>query len=183
MKNIIILLFLLIMISCKSQSPIYTLGQSPINKPTNSYLKDTNNILNKFAGTWIYNQSGKTFTVFLQKLEMTKLINYYVDELNGGYKYVDGSNIIINTLNNSTQDSKLSGFTLWEGDSNKVTLFFYDPERPRMGARVTLTYSNVNGVEKLHWDLRLTGYRASRDPNMNPATDFRVPTNVVLVKQ
>lgn len=171
------------MISCKSQSPVYTLGESPTNKPQNSYLKDTNNVLNKFAGTWIYNQNGKKFTIYLQKLEMTKLINYYVDELNGGYKYIDGSNTIINTLNNSTQDSKLSGFTLWEGDPKKVTLFFYDPERPKMGARVILTYSNVNGVEKLHWDLKLTGYRSSRDTNMNPATDFRVPTNIELIKQ
>jgi len=184
MKNIAILTLFLLNMACNAQSPIYTLGQSPINKPKNSYLKDTNNILNKFAGTWKYSESGKVFTIILNKAEMVNLDDYYVDELQGNFKYLINNNIIANTTtpNFNGKNSRIFGFTLWD-DPNKVTLFFYDPERPRMGARVTLTYSHVNGVEKLHWDLQLTGYRSSRDPNMNPATDFRVPTDVVLVKQ
>lgn len=170
-------------VNCKAQSPVYTLGQSPINKPQNSYLKDTNNILNKFVGTWIYSQNGKIFTIILQKSEMVKLINYYVDELNGSYKFIDNGVTIVDTNNYPLLNSKLTGAQLWEGNPNKVSIYFYDPERPKMSCKVILTYSNINGIEKLHWDLKLTGYVSSRDPNMNPATDFRVPTNVELIKQ
>ncbi len=172
-------------VNCKAQSPVYTLGQSPISKPQNSYLKDTNNVLNKFVGIWKYSENEKQFTVIIQKAEMVKLINYYTDQLQGNYTYILNGNYIVNTIttNFSGKQSRLKGATLWEGDANKVTLFFYDPERPKMSCRVTLTYSNTNGVEKLHWDLKLTGYISSRDPNMNQATDFRVPTNVELIKQ
>jgi len=172
------------MISCKSQSPIYTFrdGNLPSKIPENAYIKDTNNILNKFTGIWKYESNGKSFVINLQKT-MESLSNYYVDELNGYYKYINGASTIVDTSNFPTNKSKITGRWFRDGNLNKVTLFFYDPERPIMSCEVDLTYSNVNGVEKLNWDLRLTGYRASRDPNMNPATDFRVPTNVVLVKQ
>lgn len=188
MKNIIILLFLFIMISCKSQSPVYTLGQSPINKPQNCYLKDTNNILNKFSGTWVYNENGKIFTVVIQKAEMVKLIDYYVDELWGNYKYTVNGNAVVNTDINvfAGENSRIFGFTLWEGNTNKVTLYFKDPERPRVHSNVVLTYSNQNGVEKLHWDLKVTGIvpaQAIPGMSLNPATDVRVPTDVELVKQ
>ena len=185
MKPYLALILISLMINCKAQSPVYTLGQSPINKPQNSYVKDTNNILNKFSGTWIYNYAGKTFTVILNKMEMVNLNEYFVDELEGNFKYHINANIIANTNTGSFtgKNSTINGAKLWEGNSNKVTLFFDDPERPKMSARVTLTYSNTNGIEKLHWDLKLTGLISSRDPNMNPATDFRVPTNVELIKQ
>ncbi|QQV03229.1 MULTISPECIES: DUF6705 family protein [Chryseobacterium] len=183
MKQILAILLLTMIVKCKAQSPVYTLGQSPINKPQNSYLKDTNNILNKFVGTWAYSQNGKVFTIILQKSEMVKLINYYVDELNGSYKFIDNGVIIVDTNNYPLLNSKLTGAQLWEGNPNKVSIYFNDPERPKMSCKVILTYSNTNGVEKLHWDLKLTGYKSSRDPNMNPATDFRVPTNVELIKQ
>ncbi|MGI9652450.1 DUF6705 family protein [Chryseobacterium sp. RLHN22] len=185
MKIFLVILLLTMIVNCKAQSPVYTLGQSPINKPQNSYVKDTNNILNRFAGTWVYSQNGKVFTIILQKSEMIDLNDYYVDELQGNFKYSVNNNMIANTdtSNFSGKNSTIFGFTLWEGNPNKVTLFFSDPERPKIGARVTLTYSNINGIEKLHWDLKLTGYVSSRDPNMNQATDFRVPTNVELIKQ
>ncbi len=185
MKKYLAILLLAMIINCKAQSPVYTLGESPINKPQNSYIKDTNNVLDKFTGTWIYSENGKAFTIIINKAQMVNLNDYYVDELQGNFKYMVNNSIIANTNTSNFlgKNSSIFGFTLWEGDANKVTLFFYDPERPKMSCRVTLTYSNTNGVEKLHWDLKLTGYISSRDPNMNQATDFRVPTNVELIKQ
>ncbi|AZA56222.1 hypothetical protein EG349_15685 [Chryseobacterium shandongense] len=182
MKSVLLLIIFAV-VSFKSQSPVYTLGQSPINKPQNSYIKDTNNILNKFEGTWKYSENGKVFTIVLQKVEMVFIIDYYKDLLKGEYKYINNGITIVDTSNFPLLKSKLTGAKLWEGNANKITLFFDDPERPKMSCEVTLTYSNINGIEKLHWDLKLTGYVSSRDPNMSQATDFRVPTNVELIKQ
>lgn len=185
MKNLIILLCVCLMISCKSQSPIYNLGDESINIPQNSYQKDTENVLNKFAGTWVYSDNGKIFTVTLNKAEMVKLINYYVDELQGSYFYSTNGNIIVNTATPvfTGKNSAISGATLWEGDDNKVKLYFEDPERPKMSARVSLTYSNQNGVEKLHWQLKHTGTLPQLPGDSAPLLNFRVPTDVYLVKQ
>ena len=83
MKQILAILLLTMIVNCKAQYPIYTLGQSPINKPQNSYIKDTNNILNKFTGTWKYSENGKVFIIVLQKVEMVFIIDYYKDLLKG----------------------------------------------------------------------------------------------------
>ena len=50
MKNIIYLLMLTIIFSCKAQTyPLRTYG---IKIPQNAYLKDTNNELPSYEGTW-----------------------------------------------------------------------------------------------------------------------------------
>lgn len=188
MKSIIIFYGLFVVLSCKAQSPIYTKGSGnvPSNIPNNAYIKDTNNILNKFIGTWKYENNGKVFTINLQKSEMIKLINYYVDELNGYYKYTDGSLTIVDTSNYPINKSKLTGAWLWENNPDKVSLIFSDPERDRLSCKVTLTYSNQSGVEKLHWDLKVkTIFQQKIAPGvtLKPGTDVRVPTNVELIKQ
>lgn len=187
MKQLLAIILLLTIMNCKSQSQIYILGNNstPVSMPENSYLKDENNLLNKFVGTWNYQENGKIFTVKFQKAILVKIIDYYEDDIQGNFSYIFNNSIIANTdLPNFTgKKSRIKGARLWAGNHNKVTLFFYDPERPKMSSEVTLTYSNVNGIEKLHWDLKLVGYVSSRDPNMNQATDFRVPTNVELIKQ
>ncbi len=175
------------MISCKSQSPIYTFGDNniPAVIPNNAYIKDTNNILNKFVGTWKYENNGKNFVLDLQKI-MAEFSHYYVDELNGFYKYTDGSLTIIDTSNYTNSESKISGRWFRDGNLNKITLFFYDPERDRLSFEVILTYSNQGGVEKLNWNLKVKNI-SQQNPIpgviLNPGTDVRVPMNMVLIKQ
>ena len=66
---------------------------------------------------------------------------------------------------------------------NKLSLFFYDPARPKMGCKIILTYSNIRGAEKLNWKLLLTGYLPILPGEPTPQLDFRVPTNCELIKQ
>ena len=173
--------------ACKAQSPVYTLGSNsvPIKVPNNAYIKDTNNILNKFTGIWMYQENGKIFTLNLQKSENKKLITYYVDELNGFYKYMNNGSIIVDTSDQPLSKSKITGARISVENPNKIILFFYDPERPRVSSQVDLTYSNQGGVEKLNWELRVTGILPQGVPGktLNPATDVRVPTNMELIKQ
>jgi hypothetical protein len=183
MKNIFFFFVIAITLSCKAQSPIYTLGKSPVVKPDNCYLKDTNNVLNKFAGTWTFVQNNKTFTITLQKAEMVKLMSYYKDKLQGSLKYYGSDGLIMADTESFTgRASKLSGARMWS-DPNKVTIYFTDPDRPKVHGDVILTYSNIGGVEKLDWKLYQTGvdYRLSNEPPV--VQGFKVPTDCVLVKQ
>ena len=78
MKNIITILLLLITFSCKSQ--IYPL-RTYTDVPDNSYLKDTNNELNDYIGTWKATWNNKTIFIYISK-EINKYKLYtYMDYL------------------------------------------------------------------------------------------------------
>lgn len=183
MKQLIILTAILIATACKGQTPVYTLGtQLPNNIPDGCYVKDNNNILDKFTGTWVLNQNGTTFTVTLTKGIMVPIADHYRDDIQGRYKYVVNGNTIVNTENYTGNNSRIQTTFLNFG-TEKIALFFYDPERPKIGSRVFLTYSNVGGVEKLHWELKVMGYQPILPGEPAPQLDFRVPTNCELIKQ
>ena len=183
MKKIIIILALQITIICQAQSPIFTLGAAPLDIPNGAYLKDNDNILDKFVGTWKFNQNGQVFTVTLNKAEMVDLDGYYKDMLKGSYRYVNNGNVVVDTQNLTGTSSRITGAMIWRTDSNKLSLFFYDPARPKMGCKLILTYSNIRGAEKLNWKLLLTGYLPILPGEPTPQLDFRVPTNCELIKQ
>ena len=91
-------------------------------------------------------------------------------------------NTIVNTENYTNGNSKIQ-YVFLNNDLNKIALFFDDPERPKIGAKVFLTYSNVGGIEKLHWELKVMGYQPILPGEPTPQLDFRVPTNCELIKQ
>ncbi|MFC4687017.1 DUF6705 family protein [Epilithonimonas pallida] len=99
MKNIIkfkfIILFLLGIISCKSQQ-VYPLNASAFRTPTNSYFKDLNNELDPYIGTWKGTFQGNTTTLIITKelkrsyemfgknfFEDVLIIKYEVKDTNG----------------------------------------------------------------------------------------------------
>ena len=54
MKKIVnLVLFIVVAINCKAQSPFIDLNDVEPNTP-NYYRKDINNVLNQFEGTYIY---------------------------------------------------------------------------------------------------------------------------------
>jgi hypothetical protein len=183
MKQILILTAILIATTCKGQTPAYTLGtDNPNIIPSNCYFKDNNNILNKFVGTWALDQNGNVFTITLNKALMEPISDFYSDEIQGKYKYVINGNTVVNTESYTGNNSKIKTTFLNFG-TEKIALFFYDPERPKIGSRVFLTYSNVGGVQKLHWELTIMGYQPILPGEPTPQLDFRVPTNCELIKQ
>jgi hypothetical protein len=182
MKQLIILTAILIATACKGQTPVYTLGEIRNETPDGCYVKDNNNILNKFTGTWIFSQNGNTFTVTLNKGLMVPIADHFRDDIQGKYKYVVNGNTVVNTENFTGNNSKIR-FTFLNYGTEKIALFFDDPERPKIGAKVYLTYSNVGGIEKLHWELVVTGYLPILPGEPAPQLDFRVPTNCELIKQ
>lgn len=91
MKQILNILLLLSILSCKAQTIIVPLGSGQdFEKTPNYYLKDVNNEFGKFAGTWKY-QNGNTQIIFKLKKEehYQAASNYnYVDLLVGEYQYI-----------------------------------------------------------------------------------------------
>ena len=124
-KNIILVIAFQLTLSCQSQTPIYTIGESPANKAIGSYIKDTNNTLNKFVGTWTFNQNSQVFTITLQKAEMVNILNeYYKDMIKGSYVYSINNSIIVNTENFTGDNSKITGAMIWRDEPNKLNVFF-----------------------------------------------------------
>ena len=91
MKNIKIILLLFIITSCKAQTPIIPLLGVEGTTPVNAYIKDINNDLDPFVGTYVYTNGGTTFKIVLQKITMAHDIDgdYYEDLLIGEIEYTE----------------------------------------------------------------------------------------------
>ena len=101
MKQIIILISLLLTFySCKAQViPIENFHDYPDDIPNGAYIKDVNNLLDKYIGTWKGNYQGDTFEFRIVKLK-DNFLGISVDELHLRYKITDNNgNTILDTTN------------------------------------------------------------------------------------
>jgi hypothetical protein len=102
MKKIIILVVLLN--SFFAQSQIFGMGTgiSPMDSPAGCYIKDLNNELDVYVGTWKWQQANNIVTFKIQKVvhELFEDTGVYCDYLIGDYKYStnNGVNYIVNTI-------------------------------------------------------------------------------------
>ncbi len=115
MKNITILAFLLFAIASKAQSPIIDINESAMGQPDGYYIKDINNLLNPFEGTYVYTNGGTTFKVILVKKIQQYNGRYYEDLIIGEYQftqnYVEKVNTLaeINVIYNNQRIHKING--------------------------------------------------------------------------
>jgi hypothetical protein len=113
MKNII-KLFLLVTISfnCKAQNqpilrtvPVEETYSDDFDLKSGDYIKDTNNRLNPYVGTWQYNNgSGTILTIKMQKksqlISISRNGNYrYFDKIITTYKLVKNGVTLVDNLN------------------------------------------------------------------------------------
>lgn len=98
MKNILKIFILLTFWNCHAQSPIVDLNDWNGQTPTNIYIKDVNNVLNPFEGTWLYSSGNTTLTIKLKKITMFYNTQYYEDLLIGEYRYVKNGDELFNSL-------------------------------------------------------------------------------------
>jgi hypothetical protein len=72
MKSKIFLTLIMVVLTTiiiNAQSPILSITtERGSNIPDGAYLKDTNNVLDKFTGTWQYTQGNDTLTISIQKI-------------------------------------------------------------------------------------------------------------------
>ena len=104
MKNIILLIALVTILSCKAQTPIIPLADHQADLINNCYHKDIDHDLDPYVGTWKYQNSSSSFTITFQKISQYFNGDYYEDMLVGEYKYINGGVELVNTLANNPSD-------------------------------------------------------------------------------
>ncbi|MBU2938354.1 hypothetical protein KO494_02265 [Lacinutrix sp. C3R15] len=178
MKAIIKLIIILSIISCKAQSPLF---KADPTLPAGTYYKDLNNDLDKFVGTWKWEENNSSFTITLQKIEQYFDGVNYQDMLIGEYKYIDNGNLVVNTLpllsDSSIEGSyhNISGCLILNKfmplpcedcstDERRVKLFFDDQNMTYKQTSFWLRHRIINGIEQI--DAKLIGYRVVDENNV-----------------
>ncbi|SFN44057.1 hypothetical protein SAMN04487989_101439 [Bizionia echini] len=201
MKNIIYINLLVIglTLSCKAQSPIVSLD-APTTTPSGAYLKDLNNELDKFEGTWIFTEGTITFTITLEKKEMVyDGFKYYSDELFGAYSYTTNGVEIVNTFPLITEtetdldNTNIGGNYIIPNnlyvacddcapDERRVKLYFSDPERPYLSVSTVLRYIQDGNVPGQDEQITATIFpHGGMLPDENSPSTIRVPYGEYLM--
>ena len=97
-KNLNILVVLLLSINCKAQTPILDISDSGTGLPNGYYLRDNNNLLNTFEGTYQYTNSNTILKIVLVKKIQQYNQEFYEDLIIGEYQYIENGIEKINTL-------------------------------------------------------------------------------------
>jgi hypothetical protein len=126
MKSKILLSLFIIgsLLSCKAQT--LPLNTSFLDIPNGAYVKDTNNELNPYIGTYKANFNGNEITLFINKqehkLEESSQKNYYMDALVIKYIVKNSSGIVLqDTHNNNLNIAALYSIDI---DSTENTISF-----------------------------------------------------------
>ena len=199
MKRFISSLLILLNIYCfKAQTPMLSLENSD-DFVNGAYYKDLNNELNKFVGTWIYNDGNTSFVIQLQKVEQYYNGEWYEDLLIGEYQYLENGVEVINSLSrlssplvNNAQhyidgNQLLKKMQIIPCDNcgmaeRRVLLFFSDPQRKYLHNKLVLRFIDNNGVETIEVQLFSAGSYIS--PYENAPKEPRVPYgSYELIKQ
>jgi hypothetical protein len=140
MKNIFLLLIILLSFSCKAQQT-YPLNTDYDVVPNYSYLKDTNNELLPFVGTWKATFDNKEITIKVDKIDH-HLVDYVTNKFYRDVLFIRYSikntqgTIIKSTMNLQVDQSGIETIRLFP---NQVLSFSYDGGDCRYGwGRISL---------------------------------------------
>ncbi|WP_419495370.1 DUF6705 family protein [Chryseobacterium bernardetii] len=129
MKNLIIIIAITFgSISCKAQQE-YSINTVPSNIPNGSYIKDINNELDIFVGTYKALYNNKEFVININKVVKKNFIlsglNYYKDALVVKYTIKDLSgNILQSTINNANESKHFITNTIVLSQKNEVRFYY-----------------------------------------------------------
>lgn len=184
-KYLVILKLLIITISCKSQTlPLNTLMD---NIPQGAYVKDLNNELDPYIGTFKANYKGNEITLFINKLEhkFEKRTNkdYFMDVLNVKYIVKNSSGLILqDTSGNNAPNIELYSLGV-NSDDNSVD-FYYSGTNCGIGwGEIILKKLNPTQIS---WDYRPNSLVID-DATCPPGTDktvyLPVTKDLIFTKQ
>lgn len=185
MKKILILFTLhLILLSCAQIYPLNT----NIDVPNGAYIKDLNNELIPYEGTWKGIWGNKTFFLSLNKVKkyMDHKENnpYYKDILAGRFKVLDSSrNILYDNISLPDQDTKIEGLGFIK-NTNRYALFYIDSDICNISGNINLNFVNASNLQ-LNWKFMDTTDiidSSCQYYNSNPFPQ-PLPKNIILTKQ
>ena len=192
MKKSITILLIFITFASNSQQ-IVTFEQQinlDIIQSKGKYFKDINGTLNKFLGTWKYENLSSIPTevveVTFYKREMVQASGYFKDELYAHFKYIKNGVEIYNTYNTLRIRDIWSGY-YFDNDFNKLRMQYNEPDDVESMKRKHTFYieyftENTGGmglgvstVAKLNWVLKWS-------PQVWGAVPPQMPLTMVLTK-
>lgn len=147
------------------------------------YFKDVNGVLDKFVGSWKYEDNpsnpSKILEVTFYKIENKSFSGYFEDYIYAHYKYYENGVEIYNTEN-------LGNYFIYGGqfrDSqnvNKYNLIYDEPTEASKALRYNFNIEylpNSGGTPQLQWDLEIVLEVAEG------AQLPRIPQHILLTKQ
>jgi hypothetical protein len=198
LKIVLFILSLVSALSCKAQTA--ELFHYDTYLPEGTYYKDLNNDLDKFVGTWKYQQGNTVLTIVLQKkTHVLNTLNKYYDLIIGEYKYEVDGQIVLNYLprlqdvNVIGNDHYISGHAILAKNDipkceecnlleRRLEVYFTDPEREYLPNAMILRHQIINGVEQL--TAELGGASSYSVDEENLPLEPRVPYGTyILIKQ
>ncbi|WP_299337947.1 DUF6705 family protein [uncultured Psychroserpens sp.] len=197
--HLIKLLLIISFYSCKAQTTILALEEKNIpDDLTGVYFKDLNNELNKFEGTWLYQNGNTSLTVTLFKKEEVFNGEWYNDELQGEYQYVENGIEILNYLTRLNDPNIFNALHTIDGNKvvypdyypectdcqageKRFVMNFTDLDRRYLNNQILVQHINDNGIEKIKIHIGSSGSIVI--PQGTPA-ETRVPYGeYILIKQ
>lgn len=188
MKNLLIIFFASIALSCKAQT--YPLNTSPSDIPDNAYLKDTNNELDKYIGLWKGNWNGKTVYLELRKVKYYYAGNhpFYSDEIFGERKILSSNGTVeIDRVSNFGSDGvEFRGINKSLKYIGKETINFYPRNMCRKTATIHITsFTSTQMTLHLEYDPSFWKADCIHNAYINQHDDLPInfPKDIVLTKQ
>ncbi len=191
MKTLYLILFIFILNICNAQT--YPIIEEGIGLEEGVYYKDTYNELNKFSGIWRYQSGNIIFEIAFQKKTMlyNPDFNNYCDILIGEYRYIIGTETIVNTMANLQQDmapykNNIAGANIKDlnlpASERRVLMAFTDPERSYLNRDIIVKHLPAVGSTPEKIEIEFRG-EMSVVPDDSSPTTLRVPEqNYTLTK-
>jgi len=181
MKKIIfksIIIFILFSaFSCKAQQ-IYPLKTDYTEVAQNSYLKDLNNELDSFVGTWQGSFNGNLITLSVTK-EEHRFFNenqykYYKDILSIKYIIKNSSGTVLQNTQNMTfsaEQLKHTIYSQWAENNGNSLLFYYGGTNCRVGWG-SIELKKISSTQ-ISWEYRPNDIILD-DSKCPPGTDINI---------
>jgi len=187
MKNTFLIFVLFITIfSCNAQIlPLRTYTQIP----SNSYIKDLDNELPQYEGTWKGVWNSKTLTLTIKKItrQFTHLENnpYQMDILIGKFKVTNSNGqVLFDNTTVSDDNAKIKGGKIFSPSSTKYSLTYSDSDICDMIGMIMINFTNLAKTEMKFTFSDWTDIITPDCPyyNANPFPE-PLPKNIILTKQ
>ncbi|MCL8537064.1 DUF6705 family protein [Chryseobacterium gallinarum] len=152
-KIIIFSAFLINILSCKAQTLPLNTALSDI--PANAYVKDLNNELSPYIGTYKANFKDNEITLFItkeeNKLEKSSKKTYFMDALIVKYIVKKSTGTILqDTKNNNSVNNQL--YSIGTRPYQNSVIFYYSGTNCRVGwGKIILKKTEIN---KISWEYR-----------------------------
>lgn len=152
------------------------------------YLKDTNNELQDYVGTWTGTWNNKTIYISISKIteKYSWVFKYYSDFLIAKFKVLDSNgNILFDNTNLPNEQAKIEGLSFRKVD-DKYSLIYIDPDLCDTTGSIRINFTDPTKTQLQWWYSKNTNwidtdcFYYGMPQNQRPDP---LPKNIILTKQ